>query len=259
LSIFGYSFGGTVKLHHPGPPPINIPFLKVSVNIPLGKTLSFGLFFYMFYREAKGKTMQMSIKVDTGPALRYLRGIKDSQLPFAMAKGLTKTAQDVQTAMIRELPGRFTLRTKWYEKQTPYGFKIVAAKKQSPMAKVFTRAPWIVEFEAGTQRKPAGKTFAVPTPAVKRTKRELISKTWKPRAAMTRTSHRRAFILPTGQGAGMFYRAKKGAPLTMLYWLARKAIIRPRLKFAETGQRVANAKFTDNFIAAFRDAVRTAR
>jgi len=201
--------------------------------------------------------MQITVKVNPTQALRFLRGIKDSQLPFAMAKGLTMLAQDVQEKMIKELPNRFGLRTKWYLPQTPFGFKVEAAKKKTLVAKVFTRAPWIIGFEKGETRRPAGQVFAEPQPAIRRSKRQLILKGQKPPALLHKA--RPAVILPTKSGAGIFYRRTKRAPLTFLYALIRRAVIMPRLYFGSTAQQVVQDRFHRIFIAAFYEALRTAR
>jgi len=201
--------------------------------------------------------MTISVKVDARQAIHYLKGIKDSQLPFAMAKGLTMTAQDVQTEIIKDLPQRFTLRTKWYQKNTPYGFKITAAKKNKLVSSIFTKAPWIQDFEEGATRTPQGQTFAVPTGAVRRSKRLLIPKGQKPRQILHKT--RPGFIKAIGSKAGIFYSRTKNSKIALLYVLIKKAVIKPRLGFGKTAKQVVNARFTGNMIKAFNNAIKTAR
>jgi len=199
----------------------------------------------------------ISIKTNADDVIRKCNAFGSKQLPYSFARALTKTAQDVQAEVIRTLPGRFTLRTKWYQKNTPFGFKIEMAKPKNLIAKIFTKAPWIIEHEKGAVRIPRGKRFAVPQPPVRRTKRQIIQKGQKPRALLSKK--RSAFILPTRSGSGIFYRRTKKAPLQFFYALIKRAKIKPRLGFEKTARQVANAKFTRNFQQAFNDAVRTAK
>lgn len=197
--------------------------------------------------------MEIRIKVDAAAAIKEVRGIKDNQLPFALARALTMTAKDGQGKMIEELPQHFTLRTKWYMPQTPFGFKIKPATKSNFTSEIYSNAPWLTDFEAGATRTPAGQTFAVPTDVVRRTKRELITKGQRPKALMHKT--RPAFIEAMGNKAGIFYSKTKRGPARLMYALIKKAVIKPRLKFQVTIEKVVTQKFPENFTKAFNEAL----
>lgn len=198
--------------------------------------------------------MEIKIKVDAAAAIKEVRGIKDSQLPFALAKSLTMTAEDAQGKMIEELPQHFTLRTKWYMPQTPFGFKKKPATKTDFHSEVYSNAPWLPDFEEGATRTPEDQTFAVPTDVVRRTKRELITKGQRPKALMHKI--RPAFIKPMADKAGIFYRRTKRSPAQLMYALIKKAVIKPRLKFQDTVEKTVVQKFSENFTKAFEDALR---
>ncbi len=203
------------------------------------------------------------LKESTG----YLEAVAMNELPFAVAKGLTKTAQDVQAKVIAGLPSRFTLRTKWYQPNTPYGFKIEKATKTNLVAKVYTRAPWMQLQETGGVKQVSGKRLAVPflerkgirpgvVFGVKRTKRDLIMKSQKPQALGSR-----AFIMKGKKGDLLAMRTGRGkrSILRILYGLEPKANIKARLRFAETAKQVVDQGWRRNIEDAIAYALRTSR
>jgi hypothetical protein len=210
----------------------------------------------------------LSIKVNGMENVqRYMEALRQNQLPFAMAKALTKTAQDVQAKVIAGLPSQFTLRTKWYQPNTPYGFKIEKATKTNLSAKVYTKAPWMQLQETGGVKQVPGKRLAIPflekqgsrpgiAFGVKRTKRDLIMKSQKPQALGSK-----AFILKGKKGDLLAMRTGRGkrSILRILYALEPKANIKARLYFAETGQQVVDQKWRPNFEEAIAYALRTSK
>jgi hypothetical protein len=210
----------------------------------------------------------LSIKVNGMENVqRYMEALRQNQLPFAMAKALTKTAQDVQAKVIAGLPSQFTLRTKWYQPNTPYGFKIEKATKTNLSAKVYTKAPWMQLQETGGVKQVPGKRLAIPflekqgsrpgiAFGVKRTKRDLIMKSQKPQALGSK-----AFILKGKKGDLLAMRTGRGkrSILRILYALEPKANIKARLYFAETAQQVVDQKWRPNFEEAIAYALRTSK
>jgi hypothetical protein len=197
----------------------------------------------------------------------YLDAVQKRELPFALAKALTKTAQDVQAKVISGLPSRFTLRTKWFQPNTPFGFKIEKATKTNLVAKVYTRAPWMQLQETGGVKQAPGKRLAIPflerpgtrpgvVFGVKRTKRDLIMKSQKPQALGSK-----AFILKGKKGDLLAMRTGRGkrSILRILYGLEPKANIKARLHFAETAQQVVDQGWRRNFEDAIAYALRTSR
>ena len=81
------------------------------------------------------------------------------QLPFAEALTLTRLAKDVQKRMVdRELPSRFHLRNAWTQK----GIRIIAAKKNNPVAIVYSRDSYMALQESGGTKARSGKRMSIP-------------------------------------------------------------------------------------------------
>ena len=209
----------------------------------------------------------IKIEVDMKPVQEMLARA-GREMPFAIAKGLTKTAQDVQAKVIADLPSKFTLRTGWYKPNTPLGFKIEKATKQNMTATVFTRAPFMQLQEEGGERKHfRGRRLAVPfleqqgrkpgvIYGVKRTKRDLIMKSQRPRnlAAKAFTiKGKHGDLLAVRQGRG------KRSVLRIMYALEQVVQIKKRLGFAETARMVVNAVWRRNLEDAIDYALRTSK
>lgn len=199
----------------------------------------------------------MIIKVEHNidKVVSYLGNLA-KEIPFATALALTRTAQDVQAAIIEELPQKFTLRTGWYRASSPYGFKIERATKTNLTSSVFSKAPWLPLQESGGIKRVAGKRLAIPTQAVRRTKRDLVKASEKPLAL------KKAFPIKLKDGTTMLaMRRGRGrkAPLQFLYTLSKQAKITPRLRFFETARRVVAAKWAQRFAEAMEYAIRTAK
>lgn len=195
-----------------------------------------------------------------------LTALEKRELPFATARMLTACAKDVQEAVIAQLPSQFTLRTGWYKPNTPYGFKVKSATKANLQAEVFTRAPWMLLHEEGGTKQAVGKRLAVPfvqkqgaVPGVeygvKRTKRDLIMKSQKPR------NLRNSFIIHGTNGDLIAQRKGKGkrSVLHILYALEQQALIKRRLGFADTARRVIKEVLRKRFDEAMQYALKTSR
>lgn len=190
----------------------------------------------------------------------------EKEIQFATAKGLTKSAQDVQAAVIAKLPEQFTLRTGWYKPNTPYGFKIRMATKQDLVAVVYTKAPWMLLQEEGGVKKVSGKRLAVPLEykqgavpgvayGVRRTKRDLIVKSQKPRNLSN------GFVIKGKSGDLLAQRTGKGkrSMLRILYALEQQATIKKRLGFEDTARKVLREVWRKNFSDALDYALKTSR
>ncbi|MBV5330595.1 MAG: hypothetical protein JZU65_23690, partial [Chlorobium sp.] len=138
----------------------------------------------------------------------YLKALASGELRFGIAKGLTSLANE-------ELPQRFTLRTRWWDRG-PYSIKTEKATKQNLTSKVFTMAPWMVmQEEGGTKLPTKSKRLALPMADVRRTKRDLVQKSQKPRALT------KAFLIHTKSGNDFLaVRVGRGKRSSMrLMWL----------------------------------------
>lgn len=198
---------------------------------------------------------------------RYLEALRKDEVPFAIAKALTKTAQDIQSKIIANLPGQFTLRTGWYKPNTPYGFRIQKATKSSLTAKVYTKAPWMQLQETGGIKQTSGKRLAIPfiqkqgsrpgvVFGVKRTKRDLIMKSQKPQSLGSK-----AFIVKGKKGDLLATRTGRGKKsiLRILYGLEPKANVKARLHMAETAEQVVAQGWRNNFEEAIAFALKTSK
>ncbi len=209
-------------------------------------------------------------------AIKYMSDLQKNQLPFATAKALTMTAKDVQAEVIKTLPERFTLRTPWY-KTWPYGFLITPAIKTRLEATVYSKAPFMTLQEEGGVKTPRGRMIAVPTNNIRRTKRDLIKEDQRPAyllkgyrlrgASKAKGMGKRAersgniaFIKEINGVLGIWQRVGRGKDTTrLMYTLIPRADIQPRLFFYQTGKKVVDMKFNQNFGTAMNDALRTAK
>lgn len=193
-----------------------------------------------------------------------------SNLPKATALALTKTVQDSQTEVQKELPRLFTIRGPWWEKTNKFGIKIKAAdKKAIPItAEIGTDADWLELHEGGGikqrkntaafrkaaaantnesfQRLVSGKNLiAIPTQNVRRTKRQIIQKSQKP------SSLKKAFAVTTKRGNILILnRANKRSKPLPMYLLRKTAKISNESAVIEPTIKVVAKNINKNFNAA---------
>lgn len=189
-------------------------------------------------------------------ATRFLSDLQKKQIPFATAKALTETAEQARDEIVKHLQDKFTLRTAWWKPRTRYGINVQPAKKTSLVSEVFTRAPWMALQESGGAKIPRGQNIAVPSSFVKRSKRDLITKANRPR------NLKNSFITRSKSGQEtIFQRIGRGRnkAIRPMYFLEKRAQIKPAFQFAKTAQRVANDRWRKNFAKAIDFALRTAK
>ena len=202
----------------------------------------------------------------------YVEGLKELEagllefekkdMPLATAITLTTVAGMAQAIVLAKLPEQFTLRTGWYKPNTPFGFKVKAASINHPQAEIYTKAPWMLLHEEGGTKSADGKRLAVPFTykqgvvpgvvyGVKRTKRDLIMKSQKPRNLGTK-----AFMLNSKGGDLLAMRTGRGkrSILRILYALEQQAVIKKRLGFADTARQVVKDHLKEIFSKAIEQA-----
>ena len=209
---------------------------------------------------------------------RKLEDLKTNQMPYALARACTKTAQDIQTEVINRLPSQFKLRTGWYKPNSPLGFRVTIATKQNLQATVGTSA-WFMDLqETGGLRVPFnGKTYlCVPTENVKRTASGLIREDMRPiyllKGYSIQGSNRRkgvgrramftgieAFIGVVKNVLGIWLRGPGHNDIRLMYVLVEHVKINPRLHFIETAKRAVKDNWQQNASEAIAEAIRTAR
>ena len=189
-------------------------------------------------------------------ATRFLNDFQKKQIPFAVATALNETANQARDEIVKHLQSSFTLRTGWWKPRTRYGINVQPAKKTSLVSEVFTKAPWMGLQETGGIKAPRGKNIAVPSPYVKRSKRDLITQANRPR------NLKNSFIGRSKSGQEtIFQRIGRGKNrvIRAMYFLEKRAEIKPAFQFAQTAQRVANERWAKNFAKALDFALRTAK
>lgn len=198
-----------------------------------------------------------------------LTNLDRKQLPFASALAITRTAQDAQTKVQRNLPRRFVIRNKWVSG----GIRIKPGIKTSARRSVivYSRDDYMVLQEEGGVKTPTGKMLAVPAGGVPRTARGIIRKRDRPRNVLERYG---VFIAPLTAGAGkdkagVFKRearrrkrkrkysrpAKARPPIRLLYVLIPKARVKARFGMRE----LVRSAVTRNWPRRFKEALAHAR
>ncbi len=176
----------------------------------------------------------------------------DKQIIFAAAQSLTEVAKESQTAVIADIEQTFTTRGKWYLPGNKYGIKIKAAKKNDLTAEVKTAADWLTLHETGGTKTPQGKHLAVPTDNVRRTKRQIITRSQRPR------NLKRSFVIQTASGPVLFQRKGK-KKIVALYDLKPKVKIKKESTVIEPTRRTVQQRFDRIFEKNLANAVKTAK
>jgi len=158
----------------------------------------------------------------------------DKQTTFALASALTLTAKEIQAETIKGLDkregGAFDIRTNWNKPSNIFGVRIKPATKQKLEAWIGTAAEWLAKFVEDKPgsivlKLPRGEFIAIPTTNVRRTKRDLIRATQRPRSLRGK----RDVVLPmrSGKGFVLFQEQGRGASArrVALYMLAPRAKI----------------------------------
>jgi hypothetical protein len=231
-------------------------------------------------RTLKEKKTMIKIEIKgLNETIKYLDDIAKKQLPFATAKALTMTAQDVQKKMIEVMPERFTVRSGWY-RSGPFAFKIKAATKSNLQAEVYTNAPWMSIQESGGEKMPlAGrKMIAIPTRGSRPNKKQLIPEHLRPAFLLhgqighTQSKSKRkrlkwgkmryassAFIGKVKDDRLGIWMTEPSGKLKLMYQLESMADVDARLMFKQTAKRIVDEKFNQNFGTAFKETMRSAK
>lgn len=199
-------------------------------------------------------SIQMSIKVDAKPALKYLNAVARKQIPYATSLALNRSSEKARDKFLQELPRRVTLRTSWWKPQNRFGFNVQYSHKRAwpdLFTVIYTRAPWMALHETGGIKKPAKKALAVPTEYVRRGKTGKISKAQKPAGIKNR------FIKDVGGTPILFKRLKRS--IRPMYVLTPSARISPVLRFSRTISAEVSRSFPGEFSRAFEEARRSAK
>jgi len=221
--------------------------------------------------------MQLEITVDPKQALKDLKADQERHVPYALSRAVNSTALDVQRAIRNRQRSIFTLRRpEWADRSVKM---VKFATKTDPVAQLGIhppgamgdrRADIIGKFEDQTVKLPKGRTIAIPVSSrIKRGNAGIIAKRDRPRAYNFRkvgnriVGDRGTFILRKADGSGLIMQREKGGrsrgAAHVLYILARRARIKPNLRFQATAQLVVDTRFTEHMVRELDNALRTAR
>lgn len=180
------------------------------------------------------------------------------QVTFALAQTLTQVAKAAQPEVISSIETNFTVRNNWVRPGNAMGVKVLPASKTDLSSAVVTRADWLKPHEEGEDKVPAGEFLAIPSSNVRRTKRDIVQKSQRPKALRGK----RDVVLPLKKGGfGLFQRRGKGkrSRLVFLYRLTRRARIRRQPTFVPPVVRTFEREFDRTFERNLREAIRTAK
>lgn len=179
------------------------------------------------------------------------------QLTFALAATLTAVAKESQAAAVASIESTFTVRNNWDRPSNAMGVKVPPATKDDLSSAVATRADWLITHEEGEDKVPtrAGGQLAIPTTDVRRTKRDIIQRSQRPRALS------KAFVLRTRRGPVLAQWKGRGAQrkLVVLYRLKPRAHIRKQSTVVAPTVRTFERRFNPIFEEQMRKAMATAR
>ena len=174
------------------------------------------------------------------------------QARYAAAVALTRTAQDAQQEVRRQLPSRFIMRTGWVEK----GVRVKMARKSDLESVVWVKDQFMLAQEHGGTGESSVPIGARPSP------RSVTRRSKWPSRLLEKPKH---FIGPIEKGSNQMVlwrrrNKKKGYPLRLMYVFEQGGVtIKPRFAFRDTVEEVASRRFIDHFEEQFSKALASAR
>jgi len=214
--------------------------------------------------------MSITVRIDTKALTTGLTALDQKQIPFAVSLALNRVGTEFQKAERAHFATVFTERRKEFLDREGVKRLSPPASKRNPSVTygVSSRADFLNKFEAGDTKHPiSGKHLAIPE-QVKRNKRDIITKSNRPRQLVDRLGNRsgagRVFVLRDQKGKlkpGVYQTTgKRGrGALKFLYSLAGQAKTPKVLQFEETAQRIVSQRWAEVFNVAFAEALRTAK
>lgn len=161
-------------------------------------------------------------------------GSLPKQINYGASVGLNNLATHMRDSELAGAKNSLTLRGRWYEPKSRFGFNVQFAKKNDLNAAVYTRADWMVlHTEGGTKVGRKGR-IAIPTENVKRSKRDMITRANRPK------NIKGSFLIHTSKGDAIAIKKGRGkkSKLVVLYWLEKQVKIKKVFDFYEIGKKV---------------------
>lgn len=165
--------------------------------------------------------------------INSLIGSLPKQISYGSSVGLNNLATHMRDSELQGAKNSLTLRGRWYEPRSRFGFNVQFAKKNDLNAAVYTRADWLILHTEGGIKTARGR-IAIPTAEVKRSKRDMITRANRPRNV------KGSFLIHTHKGDAIAVRKGRGkrSRLVILYWLEKQAKIKKVYDFYEIGKKV---------------------
>jgi len=203
----------------------------------------------------------LNVDSNINEVLAGLNNVAVKQVPFAIAKSLTKTAQAAQEYVISQIPGIFNNQKTWYLKQQPTGIKITPATKTNLVASVYTTAHFAgLQEEGGVKTPYRGKVLLIPTSYAPKYARKAGGQARVLEGKKTLNVYGSYFVKMKSGHVGVFQRVgKKRLPIRKIYSVYPKANIKKRFGFYSIVQSVVDSKMGEIFSQAIDDALKTAR
>ena len=208
----------------------------------------------------------------------------EKQMRFAIAMALTKTAQDAQQEIIRQLPERFTIRTGWVKQGVRY--RPADKNAKNIISRVVDMDSFMALQETGGDKLKQQKAMGIPIGARSSlTSTTLLDKSKWPAALLKKQGY---FLAPiTGKSLAEYARnknatrkrpwaqavtaesvgktglwkrrGKKRLPIDLMYIFESEVHIKPRFGFYDTVKKVTGEKLPIRLQEAVNYAARTAR
>lgn len=208
----------------------------------------------------------IEFKIDTSAVSRHLHYLAFDQMPFAMARALTRVAQDAQIEVRRGLPHKFTIRNKFVQG----GIRITSANKRKLESSVYSKDDFMGLQESGGSKRAKGRNLAIPassrgTTHVRKGKNThgVIDRSLKPGKLTDKKLYFKGTInnvygiwKRTGERDG------KGWPrphLNLMYALTPITRVKPRFEFENTVRKTARERMARQMELAMAEALRSAR
>lgn len=196
--------------------------------------------------------IQFDVKVDDSKTRKFLKQL-DRQMPFALARGLTLVAEDIQKAEIDHAHQVFNIRGNWWKAGRKYGFRVDPAKKTRLRAEVYTKAHWLFDHVQGGVRSGSSRRAVPKSPSIRRTQTGSIRLPDRPPRV------KGGFTIGLSGGKSLLLRRVRREKAELMYLLIPRARIKKRFYFYETGLATAKKTGRRNFQKALDRAIRTAR
>lgn len=196
--------------------------------------------------------MKISVKSNTKQVLKEIGRIGKSQIPFATAVALTKTAKSAQAALKKKVEEEIDNPTPF----TKRGFRIKGANKRTLTSEVFIadiQSEYMRFAIEGGTRKPKKRVVIQPG-VIKLNRYGNI-----PKGAIQRLYNKRNTFTATINGtAGLWERSKRGLKL-LIAFIDEQQYTGGQFSFEKTTYKTVDRVFNTHMKIALKRAIRTAR